>query len=129
MASSSGTGPSEFGWVLEAPSPLAGQSSLPHQRHSHHLGTSGPLPPGRSRDADVSQEGSVSGFGQRCRPLCYFPRKAQGRCLYVISTYSTGSLLPTSVRKKKKCSSPLSSSLSQPLCRDLGKILKRAFSH
>lgn len=112
---------------LEALNPLA--PSVPDQRHPHHPGISWPLPPpGRSRGAGVSHDRSVPGLAPNCSLLCYFPRKAKETDLYIIFTYSIGSLLPTSLGEKKKrkekrrSRSPLSSSLTQPL----GYILRKS---
>lgn len=65
VASSSGTGLSESGWVLEALNPMT--TPLTDQGRTHHLGTSWPLPPvGRSKDAVMPHEKSGPGFGQSC---------------------------------------------------------------
>lgn len=73
-------------------------------------------------------ERSVPVYGQSCRLLCDFPRKAQERYLSILFIYSTGSLLPPSWKTKKAGGHSLSSSLIQPLWPGLRKTPERAFS-
>lgn len=130
-ASSPGTGSLESGWVREAPDLLA--TTLPDHRQ---LTTLEPLFPYLLLAGAKMLVSLMRGFAWHQSKLAFLlllSKEGTGKIqLCVNFTCSTGSLLPTSwkEKKKKKQHGPTASSLAQLLlARGLRKIPERELSH